>query len=47
VVQGDNYWKIAEKAYGDGFKWKLIENANHFRPRFLPVGATLTIPPAN
>ncbi len=47
VVAGDNYWKIAEKVYGDGFKWKLIGDANPYQPRFLPIGATLTIPPAN
>jgi 5'-nucleotidase/UDP-sugar diphosphatase len=47
VVAGDNYWDIAEKVYGDGAKWHLIGNANPFKPRFIPVGATLTIPPAN
>ncbi|WP_442582313.1 5'-nucleotidase C-terminal domain-containing protein [Mesorhizobium sp. ASY16-5R] len=47
VVAGDNYWDIAEKVYGDGAKWHLIGDANPFKPRFIPVGATLTIPPAN
>ncbi len=47
VVRGDNYWNLAEKFYGDGFKWNLIADANNYRPLFLPVGATLTIPPAN
>lgn len=47
VVAGDNYWDIAEKVYGDGMKWKLIGDANPYKPRALPVGATLTIPPAN
>ena len=48
IVLGDNYWKIAEKIYGDGMKWKLIGDANpEYRPRRLPVGATLKIPPAS
>ena len=47
VVAGDNYWDIAEKVYGDGGKWHLIGEANPYKPRFIPVGATLTIPPAN
>ncbi|MBX3566864.1 MAG: 5'-nucleotidase C-terminal domain-containing protein [Rhizobiaceae bacterium] len=49
VIQpGDNYWDIAVKVYGDGFKWKLIAEANPgYKPRFLPIGATLTIPPAS
>ena len=46
VVVGDNYWKLAEKFYGDGHKWKLIGDANGYKPKALPVGATLTIPPA-
>ncbi|MBA3446385.1 MAG: LysM peptidoglycan-binding domain-containing protein, partial [Pseudaminobacter sp.] len=48
VVAGDNYWKIAEKIYGDGEKWKLISEANpEHQPMKLPVGATLKIPPAS
>ncbi len=47
VASGDNYWDIAEKFYSDGEKWKLIEEANHYKPRRLPIGATLTIPAAN
>ncbi|MBS3650400.1 5'-nucleotidase C-terminal domain-containing protein [Pseudaminobacter sp. 19-2017] len=46
VAAGDNYWDIAEKLYNHGSKWKLIADANHYRPRFLPVGANLTIPHA-
>lgn len=47
VVRGDNYWKLAEKFYGDGHKWKVIGDANpSYRPEGLPIGATLTIPPA-
>ncbi|MBA1140806.1 bifunctional metallophosphatase/5'-nucleotidase [Mesorhizobium neociceri] len=47
IVAGDTYWDLAKKAYGDGTKWKVISEANKgFEPRRLPVGATLTIPPA-
>jgi 5'-nucleotidase/UDP-sugar diphosphatase len=48
IVAGDNYWKIAEKIYGDGMKWKLISDANpEYQPKKLPVGATLKVPPAS
>jgi 5'-nucleotidase/UDP-sugar diphosphatase len=48
VVAGDNYWDIAEKIYGDGFKWKVIADANpEYTPLKLPVGATLKVPPAS
>jgi 5'-nucleotidase len=47
VAAGDTYWDLARKAYGDATKWKLISEANKdFKPRHLPLGATLTIPPA-
>src|SRR5262245_4671747 len=47
IEAGDNYWKIAEKIYGDGMKWKAISEANpEYRPRRLPIGGTLKIPPA-
>jgi 5'-nucleotidase len=48
VVAGDNYWDIAEKIYGDGFKWKALADANpEYTPLKLPVGATLKVPPAS
>ena len=48
IVAGDNFWNLAETFYGDGFKWRLIGDANpDFKPRQLPIGATLTIPPAS
>ena len=28
VVKGDNLWKIAVRAYGDGYKWVAIAKAN-------------------
>ncbi|RUW17083.1 LysM peptidoglycan-binding domain-containing protein, partial [Mesorhizobium sp. M1A.F.Ca.IN.020.06.1.1] len=47
IAAGDTYWDLAKKNYGDGSKWKLISDANKdYRPRRLPLGATLTIPPA-
>jgi 5'-nucleotidase len=48
VVAGDNFWDLAEQYYGDGEKWHLIQDANaDYKPRFIPVGATLKIPAAN
>jgi 5'-nucleotidase/UDP-sugar diphosphatase len=48
VVAGDNLWDIAEKIYGDGFKWKILSEANpQYTPKKLPVGATLKVPPAS
>lgn len=47
VAGGDTYWDLAAKAYGDGTKWRTISEANPgYRPRRLPIGATLTIPAA-
>jgi len=47
IIAGDTFWDLAKKAYGDGTKWKLISEANKdYKPRRLPLGATLTIPPA-
>jgi 5'-nucleotidase / UDP-sugar diphosphatase len=47
IVAGDTYWDLAEKAYGDATKWKVISGANKgYQPHRLPLGATLTIPPA-
>jgi 5'-nucleotidase len=46
IAAGDTYWELAKKAYGDATKWKLISDANKdYKPRRLPLGATLTIPP--
>lgn len=48
IVEGDTLWDLAEAAYGDGTKWRMIERANRgLRPRHLMVGEELTIPAAN
>ncbi len=48
IASGDTLWDIAEKAYGDGAKWRLISRANPgVKARRLMVGSALTIPPAN
>ena len=48
IAAGDTFWALAEQAYGSGAKWKAIADANPaFRPRHLPVGATLKMPPAS
>jgi 5'-nucleotidase len=48
VVAGDTLWDIAEAAYGDGSKWRMIVDANTgVRPRRLTIGSTLAIPPAD
>jgi 5'-nucleotidase/UDP-sugar diphosphatase len=47
IVAGDTYWDLAKKAYGDATKWRLISGANKdYEAHRLPIGATLTIPPA-
>lgn len=47
VVKGDNLWKIAVRAYGDGYQWTKIYQANKSKIRFpskLEIGMVLTIP---
>lgn len=45
VKKGDNLWKIAEGAYGDGFGWTKISSANKIKnPSIIEVGQKLTIP---
>lgn len=47
IVAGDNYWKLAERFYKDGFQWHRIADANpRLKPRQMTIGATITIPPA-
>ncbi len=46
VQGGDSLYTIAERAYGDGNKWKLIADANpRVNAHTLRVGFKLTIPP--
>jgi len=45
VQKGDNLWNIAEAAYGDGFKWVDIAEANHLaNPRIIHAGNDFVIP---
>ncbi|KKQ75943.1 MAG: Mannose-binding lectin [Candidatus Woesebacteria bacterium GW2011_GWB1_38_5b] len=45
VVKGDNLWDIAVKAYGDGFQWTKIAQANKLaNPRLIHTGNVFTIP---
>jgi 5'-nucleotidase/UDP-sugar diphosphatase len=47
IEAGDNYWKLAEKIYGSGMKWKAIADANpQYKPKRLPIGAMLKMPPS-
>ncbi|QQS38540.1 LysM peptidoglycan-binding domain-containing protein [Candidatus Woesebacteria bacterium] len=45
VVRGDNLWKIAERAYGDGYKWVDIAKANKLvNPSIIHAGNVFVIP---
>lgn len=45
VAQGDNLWKIAVRAYGDGYKWVDIAKANNLgNPDLIYTGNDLKIP---
>jgi nucleoid-associated protein YgaU len=45
VTEGDDLWKVAEKAYGDGNLWQKVAEANNLvNPSDLSVGTRLTIP---
>ena len=45
VQKGDNLWDIAEAAYGDGFKWVDIAEANKLaNPRIIHAGNEFVIP---
>jgi nucleoid-associated protein YgaU len=45
VVAGDNLWKIAERAYGDGARWKEIAEANDLdNPSIIHAGNVFSLP---
>lgn len=45
VQHGDNLWNIAVRAYGDGFRWTEIAEANHLaNPRTIFSGNVFIIP---
>ena len=47
VVKNDSLWKIAVRAYGDGYKWTNIWQANRAKlnkPALLEIGMVLNIP---
>ena len=45
VVKGDSLWNIAIRAYGDGFAWTKIAQANNLaNPNLIHAGNVFTIP---
>lgn len=45
VVKGDNLWKIAVRAYGDGYKWVDISKSNSLKnPNLIHSGNEFVIP---
>lgn len=45
VVKGDSLWKIAVRAYGDGYKWVEIARENELvNPNIVHAGNVLTLP---
>ena len=45
VVKGDYLWSIAERAYGDGYKWIVIAKANDLsNPNIIYSGNVLKLP---
>jgi len=47
IVKGDSYWNIAVRAYGDGYQWSKIYDANRTifnDPNIIFVGEKITIP---
>jgi nucleoid-associated protein YgaU len=45
VSKGDSLWSIAVKAYGDGYKWTEIANANNLKnPNVIFTGTSLNLP---
>lgn len=47
LAVGDNLWKVAQKALGNGARWKEIQRLNNLTDaqlKSLPVGLTLKLP---
>lgn len=45
VVKGDSLWKIAVSAYGDGYRWTDIAEANNLdNPNVIHSGNVLVLP---
>lgn len=44
VVKGETLWAIAEEAYGSGYNWTDIYNANKLKNQKVEVGQKLEIP---
>lgn len=45
VVKGDNLWNIAVRAYGDGYRWIDIANANNLtNPNLIHPGNVFSLP---
>lgn len=47
VVQNDSLWKIAVRAYGDGYKWTLLYQENKAKlnnPGLLEIGMMIRVP---
>lgn len=45
VVRGDNLWKIAVRAYGDGYQWVRIAKANKLvNPGLIHAGNVFVLP---
>ena len=50
VVRGDSLWKIAVRAYGDGYQWVKIWEENKskiYNPNGLEIGMMISIPQIN
>ncbi len=45
VIKGDTLWKIAVRAYGNGYKWIEIARANHLHnPNVIHTGNVFVLP---
>ena len=44
VVKGESLWAIAEEAYGSGYNWTDIYNANKLKNAKVEIGQKLEIP---